>query len=89
MTKKFWNIMVLDVDVTAGKLTVSRRKREAGKVVLVLTTIFVSITTKIQGTGGEALKISDLKPKDRTIIDYRKENGNLIASNIIVAKHAH
>jgi hypothetical protein len=88
MLKKFWNVMILDVDLAKGKLTICRKKREAGKVTYMLTAIFVGVKAKIKDTNGKRFKLSGIKPRDRATLDYAIENGMLIASNIIIDKYA-
>lgn len=86
MPKKFWNVGILDVDLTRGKLIVCRKKREAGKVTYMLTTVYVEAKAKIKDTNGKYLKLSDIKPRDRTTLDYVIESGILITSNVIIDK---
>ena len=87
MSKKFWNVTILDIDPVRGKLTICRKKREAGKVTYMLTTVFVEAKAKIKDTTGKALKCSSIKPMDKATINYAIESGMLIASNIIIDKH--
>jgi len=87
MSKKFWNVMVLDIDPAKGKLTICRKKREAGKVTYMLTTVFVESKAKIKDTNGKALKCSSIKPMDRATISYSIESGMLLASNIVIDKY--
>ena len=87
MSKKFWNVMILDIDPAKGKLTICRKKREAGKVTYMLTTVFVEAKAKIKDTNGKPLKLSGIKPRDRATLDYAIESGMLIASNVIVDKY--
>jgi len=89
MSKKFWNVTILDIDPVRGKLTICRKKREAGKVTYMLTTVFVEAKAKIKDTTGKVLKCSGIKPMDRATINYAIESGMLIASNIIVDKYVH
>ena len=79
--------MVLEADTARGKLTICRKKREAGKVTYMLTTIFVGVKPKIKDTNGKTMRVHDIKPRDRATIDYRIENGMLVASNIIIGKY--
>lgn len=87
MSKKFWNVMILDIDPAKGKLTIYRKKREAGKVTYMLTTVFVEAKAKIKDANGKRLKLSGIKPRDRATLDYAIESGMLIASNIIIDKY--
>ena len=85
--KKIWNVGILEVDLVRGKLTVCRKKREAGKDTYILTTIFVGIKPRIKDTSGKRLKLSDIEPRDRATIDCAVENQALVASKIIVDKY--
>ena len=87
MLKKFWNVMILDIDPAKGKLTICRKKREAGKVTYMLTTVFVEAKAKIKDTNGKRLKLSGIKPRDRATLDYAIESGMLISSNITIDKY--
>lgn len=76
---------VLDVQLATGKLTVWRKKYEFDRVSDVLTTFFVAVDAKIQDTKGNILSLSQIKPKNRITINYKRDNdGRLVASNVIV-----
>ena len=77
----------MDVDSARDKLTIYRKKREAGKVTYMLTTVFIEAKAKIKDTNGKHLKLSGIKPRDRATIDYAVESGILIALNIIIEKY--
>lgn len=79
--------MVYDVELESGKLIVLRKKREAGKTTYMLTSIFAGVKPKIKNTNGKFIKLSDIKPMDRATIDYRIQNGMLVASEIIIGKY--
>lgn len=87
MLKKFWNVTILDVDPVRGKLTIYRKKREAGQVTHMLTTVFVGSMAKIKDTSGKRLKLSDIEPRDRATLGYMIESGMLIASHIVIDKY--
>ena len=87
MLKKLWNVMVYDVELESGKLIVLRKKREAGKTTYMLTTIFAGVKPQIKNTNGKLIKLSDVKPMDRATMDYRIQNGMLVASKIIIGKY--
>ncbi len=79
--------MILDVDSVRGKLTIYRKKREAGQFTHMLTTFFVGDRVKIKDTDGKLLKLSGVKPRDRATLDYVIENGMLTVSKIIIDKY--
>lgn len=87
MSKKFWNVIILDIDPVKGKLTICRKKREAGKITYMLTTVFVEAKAKIKDTNGKVLKRSGINPMDRATINYKIDSGMLVASDIIVDKY--
>ncbi len=60
MPKKFWNVEILGVDLPRGKLTICRKKHEAGKDTYMLTAVFAGIKTKIKDAKGKSLKLSDV-----------------------------
>ena len=79
--------MILDVDPVRGKLTIYRKKREAGQVTHMLTTVFIEAKAKIKDTNGKHLKLSGIKPRDRATLDYAIENGMLIASKVVISSY--
>jgi len=87
MFKKLWNVMVYDVELESGKLIVLRKKREAGKTTYMLTAIFAGVKPKIKNRKVKLIKFSVIKPMDRATIDYRIQNGMLVASEIIIGKY--
>lgn len=88
-TKRINNVLVLNVKLATGELTVWRKKHEAGRITDILTAFFVIVSARIKDVKGKVLTLSDIKPGSRVTIDYvRESSGRFVAFNImVVTKH--
>ena len=83
MAQRIWNAEVITVDATDNKVTIKQKKIEAGKVTDVLMNFVVTATAQIKDRSGKPLKLSDIQPGNRIIVDYIKgSNGSFTAQSI-------
>jgi hypothetical protein len=83
MAERLWNTKVFNVDSTKNEIVSRRKKREAEKVIDLLTTFFVLPGVQVKDKASKDLKLSDLKPGSKVTMGYLKESDGKLAAAII------